>query len=192
LPRRVPGDTTVPIFVEPHPEAIASLLAMVRQVSRALVADGEIAPDGPAGVALEEVQQLLWEALGVAVHEADDQPVPQAMIAALAAFPVRIRALEAALGSPGGADVPVVADVHSDATSTMALEEATGPVEELWVTMREPGTHREWLAIGASVPHFELRQLTALRLNDASWSSRLVDDEPAPEPLERPYFVDSK
>lgn len=187
-----PGDTSVPIFVEPHPEAIADLLAFVRQVSRALVADGAIAPAGPADVALQEAQELLWEALGVAAHEAADQPIPTAMLAALAAFPGRLRALEAALGTLGGADVPLVVDVHSDARSAAALEEGTGPVEELWVAMREPGTHREWLAVGASVPHFEMSQPAALRTTDASWAARVAQAEPPPEPLERAYFVDSR
>jgi hypothetical protein len=192
LPPRAPGDTVVPIFVEPHPEAIADLLALVRQTSRALMADGAITPAGPADVALQEAQELLWEALGVAVHEASDQPVPPEMVAALAGFPGRLRALEAALGSPGGADVPLVVDVHTDVTSAAALEEATGHIEELWVVMREPGTHRQWLALGASLPHVELSQPMATRLSDTSWGARLGQDEPPPEPLERAYFIDSR
>jgi hypothetical protein len=192
LAPRAPADTAVPIFVEPHPEAIADLLACVRQVSRALVADGAIAPAGPADVALQEVQALLWEALGVAVQEAADQPVPPAMLAALATFPARMRALEAALGTLGGADVSLVVDVHSDARSAAALEEGTGPVEELWVAMREPGTHREWLAAGASVPHFEMSQPAALRPTDSSWAARVGEAAPPPEPLERAYVVDSR
>jgi hypothetical protein len=192
LPPRAPGDLAVPIFVEPHPEAIADLLALVRQTSRALIADGAIAPAGPADVVLQEVQELLWEALGIAVHEAADQPVPPALLTAVAAFPARMRAVEAALGVAGGADVPLVVDVHTDATSGAALEEATGPIEELWIAMREPRTHREWLAVGASVPHLELTQPMALRLTDATWAGRLGEQDVPPEPIERPYFADSR
>jgi len=192
LPPRAPGDTAVPIFVEPHPEAIADLLALVRQTSRALIADGAIAPAGPADVALQEAQDLLWDALGMAVHEAADQPVPPALVASMAAFPARMRVLEAALGSVGAADVTLVVDVHTDATSGAALEEATGPIEELWIAMREPRTHREWLAVGASVPHLELTQPMALRLTDATWAGRLGEQDVPPEPIERPYFADSR
>jgi hypothetical protein len=186
------GDTAVPFFVEPHPEAIASLLALVRQTSRALVADGAISPDGPAQVALQEAQQLLWDALGVAVHEASDQPVPPAVLASLAAFPARLRALEGALGDAGGADVRMAVDVHSDPSSGTVLEEATGPVEQLWVVMREPVTHRMWLALGAAIPHVERIEPMAARLTDAAWAARVTDEEPPPEPLERPYFVDTR
>ena len=192
LPPRAPGAAAIPIFVEPHPEAIAELLALVRQTSRALIADGAIAPAGPADVALTEVQELLWEALGMAVHEAADQPVPSALLTAVAEFPARMRALEAALGAMGGAEVPLAVDVHTDATSGAALEEATGPLEEVWIVIREPNTHREWLAVGASVPHLELSQPMALRLTDAAWGRRLAEQELPPEPLERPYFVDSR
>ncbi len=58
--------------------------------------------------------------------------------------------------------------------------------------MREPGTHREWLAIGASVPHFEMSQPAALRPTDTSWGARVGEAVPPPEPLERAYFVDSR
>ena len=192
LPPRAARDTPVPIFVEPHPEAIAGLLALVRQTERALVADGAISPAGPAVVVLEEAQDLLWDALGVAVHEASDQPVPAALRASMAAFPARLSALEAALGDAGGADVRLAACVHTDPSSGTALEETTGSVEELWVAMREPATHRLWLALGASVPHFERVEPMAQRLSDSGWAARVTDEQPPPEPLERAYFVDSK
>jgi hypothetical protein len=192
LPARAPADVTAPVFVEPHPEAIAALLAFVRQMSRALLAERAIALGGTADVALQEVQQLLWDALGVAVHEASDQAVPPALRASLSAFPSRLRALEAALGSAGGADTPLIIDVHADPSSGTVLEEGTGRVEELWVSMREPVSHKEWLALGASIPHFELPIPTALRLTDGAWAVRVQDAPPEPERLERPGFVDTR
>ncbi len=190
-PRTAPAGAA-PIFVEPHPEAIASLLALLRQTSRALIADGAITPGGPAQVALQEVQDLLWDALGVASAEASDQPVAEAMLAALASFPARMRALEESLGDPGGADVRLAVDVHADPSSGTVLEEATGPVEELWMAMREPGTHRLWLALGASIPHLERIEPMAARLSDPAWAARVADETPPPEPLERAYFEGSR
>jgi hypothetical protein len=175
MPDRVPGETQVPVFVEPHPEAIADLLALVRQTARALVADGAIAPDGAAAVTLGEVQDILWVALGVAVHEAADQAVPPAMTADLAAFPGRLRALEAALGEAGGASVPIVVDVHEDPAAGRVLEEGLGTVQEMWIAMRDPRTHKTWLALGASIPHVESIQPMALRRTDSTWAAALGD-----------------
>jgi hypothetical protein len=58
------------------------------------------------------------------------------------------------------------------------------------MVVREPGTRRYWLAIGASVPHVELDQPMARRLTDGEWRARLArDGEPSPGPLERAYVV---
>jgi hypothetical protein len=187
---RVPGELVVPAFVEPHPEAIAKLVALVRQTERALLAAGALAPAAPAIAVLDEVDDLLWTALGVAVHEAGDQAVPPSMAAALASFPARLRALEASLATSGATDVPLVADVHTDRASGRVLEEALGRIEELWTVLREPETHRLWLAVGASIPRYELVLPMARRSSDGAWRARiLAEGEPSPGPLEQSYVV---
>jgi hypothetical protein len=185
-----PGEVVVPAFVEPHPEAIAKLVALVRQTERALLAAGALAPAAPAIAVLDEVDDLLWTAFGVAVHEAADRAVPAPMAAALASFPARLRALEASLAASGAVDVPLVADVHTDRASGRVLEEAIGRVEELWTVLREPETHRLWLAVGASIPRYELVLPMARRTSDGAWRARvLAEGEPAPGPLEQAYAV---
>jgi hypothetical protein len=190
LAARTPVESPVPVFVEPHPEAIAKLLALVRQTERALLGSGTLAKDAPGLAVLDEVDDLLWTALGVAVHEAADRAVPPPLIQALAAFPARMRALEAALEGSGAADVPLIVDVHTDRPSGVALEEALGRVEELWTVMREPETHRLWLAVGASVPHAERVLPMAQRASDAAWRARIAAEGDAPaEALEQSYLV---
>ena len=162
----LPVVSPVPVFVEPHPEAIAKCLSVVRQVERALVDSGSLPRTAPSIAVLEEVDDLLWSSLGVAAHEASDRAVPPELQAALALFPARLRALESSLTSSGAAEVPLVAGVHTDRPSGRALEEALGRVEELWTVMREPETHRLWLAVGASIPHAELVQPMAARWSD--------------------------
>jgi hypothetical protein len=183
-------DSTVPVFVEPHPEAIAKLLALVRQTERALLGSGTLPKNAPAVAVLDEVDDLLWTALGVAVHEAADRAVPPALTQAMVAFPAQIRALEAALAGSGAVEVPLVADVHTDRRSGQALEEAIGRVDELWTVMREPETHRLWLAVGASIPHVELVQPMAQRSSDAAWRARIAaEGDPPPDSLEESYRV---
>jgi len=181
LPARAPAASTVPIFVEPHPEAIAKLLAFVRQTQQALVGEGMLPAGAPAVRALEEIDDLLWTALGVAVYETADEAPPPSLGAELAAFPARLRALESVLSDSGAADVPLAIDVHVDLPSARVLEEATEPIEEAWIAMREPGTHRLWLALGASIPHVELVEPASRRPSDAAWRARLRADGEPPE-----------
>jgi hypothetical protein len=180
----------VPAYVEPHPEAIAKLIALVRQTERALLAANAIAKDSSAVTVLDEVDEVLWAAFGVAVHEASDRAVPAEMAGRLAAVPARMRALEASLVTSGAAEVPMVVDVHSDRASTRALEQAVGRLEELWQVVREPETHRLVLAVGASIPHFELVRPMAARTSDTVWRARLTSEgDPSPGPLEQAYLV---
>jgi hypothetical protein len=192
LAPRTPVESAVPVFVEPHPEAIAKLVAAVRQMERALVGSGMLAKGAPGLAVLEEVDDLLWAALGVAVHEASDRAVPPALLQALGAFPARLRALEASFDGSGVADVPLIVDVHTDRPSGRALEEALGRIEELWTVVREPETHRLWLAVGASIPHAELVQPMAQRASDASWRARIAaEGDASPDALEEKYLVKS-
>jgi hypothetical protein len=189
-PPQAKVEPAVPVFVEPHPEAIAKLLALVRQTQRVLYAEGAIAEESPGYVVLDEVDDLLWQALGVAVHETADQEIPPGLASNVAAFPARLRALEASLADSGAADVPIVADVHTDRASGQVLEESLGPIEELWTVAREPGTHRLWLVVGASIPQHELVRPMSARWSDAGWRAHLASDgEPAPAPIERGYFI---
>ena len=188
LPPSVPGDVSVPVFVEPHPEAIAKLLGCVRQTARALVGEGALNSDSGALQVLDEVDDLLWAALGAAVHETADDGLPPPLAATLAAFPARVHALEVAIADSGAAEVPLAVAVHVDTASELALEEVTGRIEEAWMVMRQPGTNRLWLALGASIPHYELVQPAPQRLSDSAWRARLqTEGDPAPSRLARDH-----
>ncbi|MDP9033636.1 MAG: DUF3160 domain-containing protein [Myxococcota bacterium] len=193
LPPRIVGETSVPLFVEAHPEAIAKLIAVVRQVSRALLGEADLPSAAPALAILDEVDDILWTAFGAAVYETIDETVPPGVAAALAGLPARLGALEAVLAEAGEADVPIAADVHTDLLSGQTLEEATGQIEEAWMVVREPGTHWLWLAVGASIPHYESVQPSAERWTDRAWRARLEsEDEPPPGSLARSYECDSR
>jgi hypothetical protein len=190
LPPPVPEPSSVPAFVEPHPEAIAKLVGFVRQTARALVTDGALPSGSPALRVLDEVDDLLWTALGAAVYETADESLPPALKTALSTFPARLLVLDAALADSGAAFVAMAAVVHCDVPSARALEEATGRIDEAWVVMREPSTHRLWLALGASIAHHEFVQPSSQRLSDSAWRSRLkTEGDPPPERLARAYGI---
>jgi hypothetical protein len=188
LAPRAAAQPVVPIFVEAHPEAIAKLVAVVRQTERALLAAGALAKDSPSVAVLDEVDDLLRTAFEVAVDEALDRPVPPARAGALAAFPARLRALEGSLDPSGAVDVPLVVDVHTDRPAGRVLEEALGRIEELWTVVREPQTHRLWIALGAAIPRHELVASAHKRSSDATWRARIAaDGEPPPGDLAKIY-----
>jgi hypothetical protein len=171
---------TGPAFVEPNPEAIAALLGAVRQTMRGLLAMNALTDDSPARAILREVDDLLWTALGVALRQANDEPLTQKESETLAAFPARFADIEARVALSGAADTPIAIDVHTDLAPARALEEAVGYADELYMVMLEPRTRKLVLAIGASLPHYEFAQPSALRLSDGAWRARLAAGSPPP------------
>ena len=188
-PPHAEATNDVPAFVEPHPEAIAKLLALVRQATRGLTAFGALPADSPARALLAEVDDLLWTSLGVALNEVNDQALTSDEAAALAAIPTRLVALEARVVVAGTADVPLAIDVHTDLGPARVLEEATGYIDDLYLVIPEPRTRRLVLAVGASIPHYEFVQPAAQRLSDTGWRARLAAGAPPQKEFVKDYLV---
>jgi hypothetical protein len=182
---------TAPAFVEPHPEAIAKLVALVRQTIRGLGQLNALPTESPVRALLAEVDDLLATALGIALREANDEPLSPQEESALASFPARFVALESRLALTGSADAPIAIDVHTDLGPARVLEQAVGFVDEAWVVMAEPRTHRSVLAIGAALPHYEFAQPAALRLTDIAWRARLqAGSAPARDAYSKAYVIE--
>ena len=163
-------------FVEPHPEAIAKLVSLVRQALRGLSSMGAVASTSPAKAVLSDVDQLLGVAFEVAILSANDEPPSADQAATLSDFSRWMTALEGALSS----ETARVVDVHTDLESGQVLEEATGYPEELYLVMREPRTGRMVLTVGAVLPHYEFMQNTNDRLTDDAWRARLEGENAPP------------
>jgi hypothetical protein len=168
----------LPAFVEPHVEAIAQLLALVRQSTRGLRAVGEVPDTSPAIPILDEAERLLADALAIARREAQDEPLAPAEHEAMATFPARLTALEAKLAPSHAADVSLAVDVHTDLPSARALVEACGDLDDVTLVMREPGTGRLVVAAGVAATHYELTEPAATRMTDATWRARLHGSPP--------------
>jgi hypothetical protein len=164
-------------YVEPHPEAIAKLVALVRQIARGFEAQGAIPADGFSRPVLREVLEILDVAFRVAQREGNDQAPTTEESAQLAALPQRIAELEAKLGPV--AETPLAIDVHVDAAGDRVLEEATGYLDDLALVLREPASGRMVLAYGPGVSTYELPQPASQRFGDESWRARL-DASPPP------------
>jgi hypothetical protein len=146
----------LPAFVEAAPDVIARLVATVAQMKRGLRAIAELPATSPAMVTLAEVDDILRVAMRVASRSANDDALPTEDLAALASLPARLARLEEP-GEDGVVPmVPVVAEVFTDTAGNRVLTSAAGVIEPAVMIVREPGTGRFVVAVGAHVAHHEL------------------------------------
>ena len=186
-PLREEGEVVA--FVEVHPEAIAKLLALVRQTTRGLRALGDVPEDSPARPTLDAADHILADALAIARREADDLPLTAEEHDALAAFPERLAALEASLVASRAADASLAIDVHTDLVSSRALVEACGDLDDLYVAFREPRTNRLVLALGATASHYEVTEHARDRTTDSVWRARLHGPSPPARAAYTRFFL---
>lgn len=146
----------LPAFVEAAPDVIARLVATVGQLKRGLAGLRALGPTSPAMVVLAEVDDILRVALRVATRTSNDEALAPEDLTALASLPARLASLEEPSEdgvAPGG---PVIAEVFVDASGHRVLSTATGAIEPAVMIVREPGSGRLVMAVGAHVAHHEL------------------------------------
>ena len=165
-------------FVEQAPDVIARLVATVGQMKRGLAAVGGLPATSPAMTSLAEVEDILRVALRIAVREANDEALLAEDVSALASMPARLARLEEGGEVASRSMVPVVAEVVVDAAGDRSLSSATGIIEPAVTIVREPGTGRLLLAVGAHVAHHELIERRGQRSTDASHRARLLREAP--------------
>jgi hypothetical protein len=187
------NDEPLAAYVEPHPEAIAKLLALVRQASRGLRAVTGQNEVSPTRALLDQIDAAIAASLAAATREANDEPLTAEEKAALDALPARLAVIDAALVASRSADVSLAADVHTDIGAGRTLEETTGDLDDLYIAVREPRTGRMVLAVGASLPHYEFAQPVTSRLSDDAWRARLhAASPPERDAFTRGYVVAAK
>lgn len=158
-----------PAAVEPHPEAVARLLGLVRQLRRGLMAQGGLPRVSAVAPLLESLDGLLVDALDVALRETTTTPLGVSELRTLDTFPARIVALERALDV--GAAAPWIAPVHLDVATGRVLEEGSGYLEDGYFLLRMPGAPLPAMFVGVHVPHAE--RVSTLRTTDATWRGQL-------------------
>jgi hypothetical protein len=162
----------VPAAIEPHAEALARLVALIRQARRGLAAHKATRDGGAAGQLLERVEALFTDALQIAVAQAT-APLAPPLARALSSMPSRIASIERSLG-PSAA--PLVVVTAANATTGRVLEDATGYAGDVWLAIDVAGVAS--LFVGARIPFYEMA--ATLRETDASWSKRLASSPPPP------------
>jgi hypothetical protein len=165
------------IVVEPHPEAIAAQLSLVRQVMLGLTALEAIDKDAPSYGLLVEAESILDIALTAAREEAAGRSEFTARAAELRGIGPRLAAMEART-SPGAGPFAVV--VHRDDRTRRALLEGTTGLLPLYAVVADPRSGRPLLAVGAIVAHAETTLADTEPETDQAWAERLAAPHPPP------------
>jgi hypothetical protein len=160
-------------FVDPEPEAIARLLAAIHQARRGLTALGPMVKSSPADTLLAETEDIVQVCLHIAERQARDEALSPGDTRALAAIPSRISALESDAAAEGG---PLAAVIHADPGANRALVSAAGAIEPALLLVREPGSGRLVLAVGAHLAHFEAVERTDQREGAAALLERRIEE----------------
>ncbi len=158
------------VLVEPHPEAIGRMVALVRQLSHGLMAYKAIDPKSTGSKVIADAERILTTAFQSALLMANGLPPSDEQSRALARFVGDLGALEEAAGS---GDARVV-DLHVDLGSGRALAAGTGAPEVLAIVLRDPRSGGLVLTFGGASRVVELTRPRSERLDDAEWRARLL------------------
>ncbi len=189
---RFRGDPSITVvMVEPHPEAILKLVALLAQVARGMQAFGGFAPTGTARATLNEVDAIVRTALEVAVRSAEGIPLDGELQGRAGTLPYRMADLEMRLAASGAVDTALVADVHHDLRSHGVLHVATGNAQDLAILGRTAAGESLQLAMGVVLPYYELVQDASNRLDDDTWRKRLADRAPPRTSVAGAYAIAS-
>jgi hypothetical protein len=155
------------VVIEPHPEAIASLLGFTRQVSSGLLALGVTDEAAPSRELLADMETTL----AVAASALEGSGRPGAEAPEIDALPSRIAKIEARIAPGAG---PFAATVLTDPAKTRALVVGTAGLDTLYTVVRDPRTGHLTLAVGASLAESEQWEAASVEMTDREWATTLA------------------
>jgi hypothetical protein len=186
----------VRVLVEPHPEAIVKLVAMLAQLWKGLSALGAVSKTGTARIILVEVDALLRIALSVAAWSSQGLALPPELAAQAATLPRRMLQLETELLASGACEPAVAKDVHHDLDRGRVFHVAAGPWQQLGVLVQRVVTPVSLptpqggapasapvaadFAMGLTLPYFEYMQDAHIRQGSAGWRASIEKTMPPP------------
>ncbi|HQY60207.1 MAG TPA: DUF3160 domain-containing protein [Polyangiaceae bacterium] len=175
-----------PVYVEPHPEALGHLLALLRQAARGLAAHG--LPKGSRGeLALTELEDLVDAAYQTATRATNEQPPTVELAARLAGVAGRLAWLEEAVGLRTGGVLAV--HVHADPVSGRASVAGIGGLTEIHVALRDPRTGGLVHVIGPRLSAVDVVWPRSKALHDAALKADLGKSPLAPPPFVSAYYT---
>jgi hypothetical protein len=165
-------------YVEPLPALYAELAALNAMSRRGLEALG-VLPD-EVRLRFERADAIFRRLLALSLKELGGEALNEADRRYIKQFG---DTFEDVLGElqTDSRRTTIVADVHTEPNSRLVLEEATGPVDLMWVVWKTP----EATVIGGAGPvlsHFEFKQPMGDRLTDEKWREMVKRQTPQRAP----------
>ncbi len=162
-------------FVEPMPEVYNRLLSLTRMMRNGLIDMGMIQANEVLAADMAMMEMTLERLAEISVKELAGEVLDRADMDFIGRFGKTLKDMLDGVDRDSQ-KTTMVADVHTDTNSGMALEEACGYVELLVVAWKnESGV---WLAAGPEMSYYEFKQPAAARLTDEAWREMLELQKP--------------
>ena len=164
-------------YVEPVPELYARLLALTRMSLKGL--DDMKVLDDTGRERLTALDEILQRLLDISVRELRNEKLDAGDYEFIRSFAAELKSAVAGVDNEG-LETMMVADVHTDANSGQALEEATGRLRGIAVAYPMPNGGTV-VGFGPVFSYYEFKQPISDRLTDAAWKL-LLGGPDAPKP----------
>ena len=182
------GKTAIPFekpavgYVEPVPEFYNRLLALTRMTTNGLEAMNVL--DDTAKSRLKELEKILEKLVKLSKKELKNEELTQEDYDFIKNFGKELNRVIAGVDRKAK-KTTIVADVHTDISTSTVLEEGVGYVNLVVVAYKVPDG-RILLGAGPVMSYFEFKQSIDDRLTDEKWRNMLESNPP-----EKPKWVSS-
>ncbi|MDZ7815856.1 MAG: DUF3160 domain-containing protein [Planctomycetota bacterium] len=171
-------------YVEPEPEYYARMLSNVRQLKRGLAELG-LADRMPASVRsrTDKLEWFIETLMDISIAELEQKEMRKEHVSFLESIADYISGIQGK--DPKEFTSEIVADVFTDGTKGVVVEEGTGKFNSLVVAWHKPDGTIE-VAIGPVYSYYEFTMPMNQRLTDEKWQQMLKNNPP-----ERPDWIRS-
>jgi len=170
----LPEEKPVVGYVEPVPDFYARLLALTNMTNQDLEEMGVL--DENSKARLTNLESILSRLQAISVKELENEELTAEDYEFIKNFGGQLEGTIADVEEKAK-KTTIVADVHTDGNTEMALEEGVGYVNMLVVAYKLPDG-RILLGAGPVMSHYEFKQPMEARLTDEKWREMLEANSP--------------
>jgi len=173
-------------YVEPLPALYAELVAINTMTREGLKALGVLSDEMEAR--FQGADRVLRTLLDLSIKELESEALSDEDLRFIRDFGDRLSGVIGDL-TDDSKRTTIIADVHSDLNTRLALEEATGPVDLMWVVWKTPNG-QVVAGAGPVLSYYEFKHPMSDRLTDEAWRELVRKDAPMRAPWTKRFLSD--